>query len=135
MYNTGKNSGSTKKIQTSQISRYRGLIIGVVVLFCCYAAISVYQRSVIIKIDEQINDLETQYKQAVNINDDLQGQILQATKIADVENYAINVLGMIKPANSSISYYSYATNNNTETAKNESTASVQLLGWLNDIFR
>ncbi len=134
MRNVRNNTKRTKKITTG-VMQVRMMLILLVVLFCCYSALSVYQRSVLIKLDADINELEDQYRQAVKINDDLQGQMLHASNLAEVENYAVNVLGMIKPDNSSISYYAVAPTNTGQSAQTDGEATALLFGWINDLFK
>ena len=99
---------STKvvKINKSKFKAYIGLML-VVMLFCVYSLVLVGQRNMINNLDNEIRGLQKQYNNAVKVNDDLQGQLLRARNIQDIEYYATQVLGMVKPTSDNVVYVSY----------------------------
>ncbi|NLW70441.1 MAG: hypothetical protein GX061_05100 [Eubacteriaceae bacterium] len=103
-----------------------------VIMLFSYSAILVYNRSVINALDTQIRKLENEYSTACKVNDDLQGRIIEAKNLTQIEDYAVTRLGMIQAKNTYISYVSY-----TPKAVEIQTASgdTQLISWLKGLFR
>lgn len=119
------------KIKRKSLQNSTALIL-IVVLFCLYCGLLIFQRSSIIALDTELRDLETQYNEAVQVNDDLQAKLMRSSNLSEIENYAANVLGMIKPQNSYISYVSY--NDPSDSAVYSASAQDGFISWINNLF-
>ncbi len=119
-----------RKVKRSNI-RTSAMLLFIVTVFCMFSIILVYQRNVINDLDSQIRSLENAYNKASMLNDDLQGQLIQARNLNDVEKYAVKTLGMVKPSNDDITYVAY-NNNDVKADADESEGT--FLSWVSDLF-
>ncbi len=119
------------KIKRKSLQNNTALVL-VVVLFCLYCGLLIFQRSSIIALDTELRDLETQYREAVQVNDDLQAKLMRSSNLSEIESYATNVLGMIKPQNSYISYVSY--NDPSDSSVYSASAQDGFISWINNLF-
>ena len=103
----------------------------ILIFLLLYLALGIYERSCIISLDEEIRELEEDYRQAVNYNDDLQAKLLSSSGITEVERYAVQVLGMVKPQSTSISYVIYDKN---DTQSIESAGGSWFSDWISGLF-
>ena len=113
-----------------KISRKTGKVF-MIVFLVMYLALGIYERSCIISLDTEIRALEEEYRQAVNYNDDLQTKLLSSGSIMEVERYAVEVLGMVKPQATSISYVIY-DKNDTDTI--ETAGGSWFAEWISGLF-
>ncbi len=116
------------RIKKSQI-KTSGMIFICFVVFCAYCVSMVWQSNSIISMDSEIRALQEDYEAVVRINDDLQGQIMQAKNLTEVDDYATNVLGMVKADNSNIGYVSFNTNDSATAVADQSG----FMSWLSDL--
>ena len=123
-----------KKIRRAQ-ARRSAFVMMLVVLFCMFSIVLVYQRNAINALDSQIRDLEQDYKQAVMINDDLEGQLLQARNINEVERYAKETLGMVKPGSNDVTYVAYDKPENTTNASAMPAEEQSFMSWMKNLFQ
>ena len=65
-------------------------------------------------------------------NADLEGQLLSAKNLNDIEKYAVNALGMVKSNSGDITYVSYI-DSDTKTAGNDQN-DIAFLSWVSDLF-
>lgn len=121
-----------RKVKRSNVKASAMLLL-IMIIFCMFSIILVYQRNVINNLDSQISTLENAYNKAVMLNDDLEGQLMQAKKLTDVENYAVKKLGMVKPDNSDITYVAY-NNSDVKTNADEIQGEGTFLSWVSNLF-
>lgn len=119
------------KLKRKSLQNKTALVL-IVVLFCLYCGLLIFQRSSIIALDTQLRELENEYSEAVQVNDDLQAKLMRSSNLSDIEDYAVNVLGMIKPQNSYISYVSY--NDSSEDSAYTARSQGDLISWINNFF-
>ena len=119
------------KIKRKSLQNKTALVM-IVVLFCLYCGLLTFQRSSIIALDTELMELENQYNEAVQTNDDLQAQLMRSGSLSEIEDYAVNVLGMIKPQNSYISYVSY--NDPSDSSVYSASAQDGFISWINNLF-
>ncbi len=114
--------------------RFSAGVLALVILFCIYSLALVFQRNMINNLDADIRSLTAEYNEAVKINDDLEGQLLKASNINEVEKYAAEVLGMVKPGSDSVTYVSYGSGGQQLDADASAPQGGTLAAWLNGLF-
>ena len=103
-----------------------------IIMVLVYSVVMVYFRSSINALDTEIRQLKEEYSALVKINDDLQGRIIEAHNLNEIEEYAVNKLGMIRPSDSHVSYVAYERNDiGAQTAK----ADTQIIAWIKGLFK
>ncbi|MBR4395566.1 MAG: septum formation initiator family protein [Eubacteriaceae bacterium] len=103
-----------------------------IIMVLVYSVVMVYFRSSINALDTEIRQLKEEYSALVKINDDLQGRIIEAHNLNEIEEYAVNKLGMIRPTDSYVSYVAYERNDTgVQTAK----ADAQIIAWIKGLFK
>lgn len=122
---------SKKKIKKRKIGSGTATVF-MVVFFGLYLALNVYESSCLMKLDTEIRALETRYEQCVRYNDDLQGRLLVSGSLNEIEAYAVNELGMVKPQSNSVSYVVY---NRTDAGSIDSAqGDFSLKDWIQGLF-
>lgn len=96
-----------RAVRKKKINRGTAMLLMVVFVVALFS-LSIYERSCLIALDTEIRHLEEQYTASVRYNDDLQAKLLSSGSISEIENYAVGVLGMVKPDSASISYVVYS---------------------------
>ncbi len=127
-----QNTKTIRKVKKANV-RASAMLLLVVTVFCMFSIVLVSQRNAINDLDSQIRDLEGAYKKAVMVNDDLQGQLLQAKNLNDVEKYAVKTLGMVKPDSSYITYVSY-NDNGIKADAEDLQSKGNFLSWVSALF-
>ncbi|MBQ1465633.1 MAG: hypothetical protein IIZ17_03025 [Eubacteriaceae bacterium] len=125
-----RHGSSGKRTVRKQISK-RTASVFIIIFLVLYLALGIYERSCIISLDAEIRQLEEDYRHAVNYNDDLQAKLLSSSGITEIERYAVQVLGMVKPQSTSISYVIYDKN---DTASIESAGGSWFAEWISGLF-
>ena len=125
-----RHGSSGKRTVRKQISK-RTASVFIIIFLVLYLALGIYERSCIISLDAEIRQLEEDYRHAVNYNDDLQAKLLSSSGITEIERYAVQVLGMVKPQSTSISYVIYDKN---DTASIESACGSWFAEWISGLF-
>ena len=125
-----RHGSSGKRTVRKQISK-RTASVFIIIFLVLYLALDIYERSCIISLDAEIRQLEEDYRHAVNYNDDLQAKLLSSSGITEIERYAVQVLGMVKPQSTSISYVIYDKN---DTASIESAGGSWFAEWISGLF-
>ena len=127
MKSSRKRSTENKKRTGMQTST---AVLLLVLLFCLYSCLMMVEHSYIYSLDVEIRELESEYELALKKNDDLQTQLLSSGNLYDIEQYAADVLGMIKPQSSYISYVSYDSPESDDTMY----ANNSFISWVSELF-
>ncbi len=90
-----KTNAAKKKSLHSRKSSVR--VISSVMVMLAVAFLILYRYSVIVEQNEQISDLKSQYEELADANKRLQVTIDSSLNLANIEEIAINRLGMRKP--------------------------------------
>jgi len=96
---------ATRRVRVRENTMKRTLII--VCVFLASSALLVIQRHMINDLDTQIRSLESDYKDVLSLNDSLNGRVIQSYSLKEIEDYAVNKLGMIAPDNAHTEYVTY----------------------------
>jgi cell division protein FtsB len=127
-----KNKKVVIKKSNLQIS---AMLIVLVVVFCMLSSIQVYESNIINDLDAQISDLQDQYDQAVRLNEDLEGQLLESNNLSAIEDYATNELGMVQANGNDVSYVSYDSGGSVQEAAEQTVQYISLLSWVSGLFK
>ncbi|MFA0815644.1 MAG: septum formation initiator family protein [Anaerofustis sp.] len=103
-----------------------------IAVFFLYSSVLVYERNSINNLDSQVMQLQSDYDKITKTNADLEGKLLSARNLNDIEQYAVNVLGMVQSNSGNITYVSY-TDTQTENAQNNQN-DIAFLSWVSDLF-
>lgn len=125
VHTSGRRTTVRKKIDRKTAKVF------MIIFLLFYFVLGIYERSCIISLDTEIRVLEEEYRQAVNYNDDLQTKLLSSGSITEVERYAVQVLGMVKPQSTNISYVIYDRN---DTSGIESADGSWFTEWISGLF-
>lgn len=127
MNRSAKRKADSRKYKPMTVST---AVLLLVLLFCFYSVLLMCERSCIYSLDDEIRQLESEYELAVKKNDDLQTELLKSGNLNEIEQYATNVLGMIKPQSSYISYVSYGANYSDDVV----SADNSFIAWISSLF-
>ena len=119
------------KVKKSSIQASAMLLVLIAVFFL-YSSVLVYERNSINNLDSEVMQLQSEYDKIEKTNADLEGQLLSAKNLNDIEKYAINALGMVKSNSGDITYVSYI-DSDTKTAGNDQN-DIAFLSWVSDLF-
>lgn len=103
-----------------------------IIFVCSVFVLRVYERSCIINLDTEIRALESRYEQSVKYNDDLQAKLLVSGSLNEIEDYAVNKLGMVMPQSSSVAYVNY--NRNDPGIVDTAQSDFSLKAWITGLF-
>ncbi len=96
-----------------------GKVFFVFVLAC----ILVYRHTSLLEINQEIGDLQSQYADINTENEAIQSNIDQMIELGNLEDYAINNLGMVKPDSSQIFYVDMNMTDRTVTSRSDAQQS------------
>ena len=119
------------KVKKSSIQASAMLLVLIAVFFL-YSSVLVYERNSINNLDSEVMQLQSEYDKIKKTNADLEGQLLSAKNLNDIEKYAVNALGMVKSNSGDITYVSYI-DSDTKTAGNDQN-DIAFLSWVSDLF-
>ncbi len=119
------------KVKKSSIQASAMLLVLIAVFFL-YSSVLVYERNSINNLDSEVMQLQSEYDKIEKTNADLEGQLLSAKNLNDIEKYAVNALGMVKSNSGDITYVSYI-DSDTKTAGNDQN-DIAFLSWVSDLF-
>lgn len=122
-------SRQSNRKKTKNMSLSTAVLL-LVIVFCFYSVLLMCERSYIYALNDELRELESEYELAVKKNDDLQTELLRSGSLNDIEQYATNVLGMIKPQGSYISYVSYKTAESEENVYADNS----FIDWISSLF-
>ena len=124
------NKNQRNKRQSEKKRNVASVLSLCCILFIFFSVILMYQRNVINELDFDIRNLEDKYEQATLINDDLQGKLMQAARVEEIEKYALK-MGMVKRDTRKAEYVSYES---SEVQSADASETNGLLDWVGEIF-
>ena len=124
------NKNQRNKRQSEKKRNVASVLSLCCILFIFFSVILMYQRNVINELDFDIRNLEDKYEQSTLINDDLQGKLMQAARVEEIEKYALK-MGMVKRDTRKAEYVSYES---SEVQSADASETNGLLDWVGEIF-
>ena len=128
-----RNVKKKKKMKVKKSSiQASAMLLVLIAVFFLYSSVLVYERNSINNLDSEVMQLQSEYDKIEKTNADLEGQLLSAKNLNDIEKYAVNALGMVKSNSGDITYVSYS-DTDTKTAGNDQN-DIAFLSWVSDLF-
>ncbi len=128
-----RNVKKKKKMKVKKSSmQASAMLLVLIAVFFLYSSVLVYERNSINNLDSEVMQLQSEYDKIEKTNADLEGQLLSAKNLNDIEKYAVNALGMVKSNSGDITYVSYV-DTDTKTAGNDQN-DIAFLSWVSDLF-
>ena len=128
-----RNVKKKKKMKVKKSSiQASAMLLVLIAVFFLYSSVLVYERNSINNLDSEVMQLQSEYDKIEKTNADLEGQLLSAKNLNDIEKYAVNALGMVKSNSGDITYVSYI-DSDTKTAGNDQN-DIAFLSWVSDLF-
>ena len=127
------NVKKKKKMKVKKSSmQTSAMLLVLIAVFFLYSSVLVYERNSVNNLDSEVMQLQSEYDKIEKTNADLEGQLLSAKNLNDIEKYAVNALGMVKSNSGDITYVSYV-DTDTKTAGNDQN-DIAFLSWVSDLF-
>ena len=128
-----RNVKKKKKMKVKKSSmQTSAMLLVLIAVFFLYSSVLVYERNSVNNLDSEVMQLQSEYDKIEKTNADLEGQLLSAKNLNDIEKYAVNALGMVKSNSGDITYVSYV-DTDTKTAGNDQN-DIAFLSWVSDLF-
>lgn len=112
-----------EKAAAKKTRKSRAVFMGKVFFVFVLACILVYRHTSLLEINQEIGDLQSQYADINTENEAIQSNIDQMIELGNLEDYAINNLGMVKPDSSQIFYVDMNMTDRTVTSRSDARQS------------
>ena len=112
-----------EKATAKKTRKSRAVFMGKVFFVFVLACILVYRHTSLLEINQEIGDLQSQYADINTENEAIQSNIDQMIELGNLEDYAINNLGMVKPDSSQIFYVDMNMTDRTVTSRSDARQS------------
>lgn len=112
-----------EKAAAKKTRKSRAVFMGKVFFVFVLACILVYRHTSLLEINQEIGDLQSQYADINTENEAIQSNIDQMIELGNLEDYAINNLGMVKPDSSQIFYVDMNMTDRTVTSRSDAQQS------------
>ena len=112
-----------EKATAKKTRKSRAVFMGKVFFVFVLACILVYRHTSLLEINQEIGDLQSQYADINTENEAIQSNIDQMIELGNLEDYAINNLGMFKPDSSQIFYVDMNMTDRTVTSRSDARQS------------
>ena len=112
-----------EKATAKKTRKSRAVFMGKVFFVFVLACILVYRHTSLLEINQEIGDLQSQYADINTENEAIQSNIDQMIELGNLEDYAINNLGMVKPDSSQIFYVDMNMTDRTVTSRSDAQQS------------
>lgn len=124
-----KTTNSNKKRNDASNSKFTLIIVGFVISII----FSIYNRAILTEVTAEINFYTQQNEKLINENKILNTEINTKSSLRNVEEYAINELGLCKPETDQISYINLSAGDTVEVLGKKKTSGTIFSGLENTI--
>lgn len=124
-----KTTNSRKKRNDVSNSKFTFVIVGIVVSII----FSIYNRAILTEVTAEINSYTQQHEKLINDNKILNTEINTKSSLRNIEEYAINELGLCKPEIDQISYINLSVGDSVEVLGKKKRSNTMFSGLENTI--